>query len=190
VNDETDKLRRQLEAATAPGDVPDEPLDAETESLRQGWHALGRLLEAAEGPLAEPGGRWRAPVAQRRPRWRPATLAAVAVAASLLVAVAVAWSLRSARSGNPPLPSPEQVASQKPAPPPTVGPDRTHAARQKRAPSKAAELKWDDSLDQQLVSAGQELVRIQQQWYAQGGGIDYVRHGLNQMEEEFNDDPL
>ena len=189
MNDETDKLRRQLEAATAPGDVPEETLDAETGSLRQGWVALDRLLEAAEGPLSEPGPRWRAPVARRPRRWRPATVAAVAVAASLLLALALAWSLRARRSGDVPLPSPKQIASPIPAPP-APQPVRTPAAEPKRTPSELAELEWDDSLDEQLVSAGEALVRVQQQWYAQGSDIDYVRYGLNQIEEEFNDGSL
>ena len=186
MNDETDKLRRQLEAATAPGDVPEETLDAETGSLRQGWVALDRLLEAAEGPLSEPGRGWRVPVA-RRPRRRLVTL--VAVAASLLVAVTVAWVFRAMRPADAPLPSPEQIASDKKTPP-VAEPDRTHVAQQEQAPSKVAELPWDDSLDEQLVSAGQALVRVQQQWSSQGGSFDYVRQGLYQIEEDFDDDSL
>ena len=186
MNDETDKLRRQLEAATAPGDVPEETLVAETASLRQGWLALGRLLDAAERPLSESGRGWRVPVA-KRPRRRLVTL--VAVAASLLVAVTVAWVFRAMRPADPPLPSPEQTASNEKAPLPE-GPDRTKVVQQRQTPSKVAELQWDDSLDEQLVSAGQALVRVQQQWSSQGGGFDYLRDGLNQIEEDFNDDSL
>ena len=186
MNDESDKLKRQLEAATASGHLPDEALDAETASLRQGWLALGRLLEAAESPLSEPGRGWRVPVA-KRPRRRLVTL--IAVAASLLVAVTVAWVFRAKRPADAPLPSPGQIASNKKTPP-VVEPDRTQVAQQRQTPSKVTELQWDDLLDEQLVSAGQALVRVQQQWSSQGGSFDYLRHGLNQIEEDFDDDSL
>ncbi len=51
-------------------------------------------------------------------------------------------------------------------------------------------LDWDDSLDQQLVSAGQAMVRVQQDWYGLDRTLTPLQHGLEQMQEDIKNNPL
>jgi len=44
MSDDLHELERRLERATAAEISPDQSPDAETESLREGWLALGHLL--------------------------------------------------------------------------------------------------------------------------------------------------
>ena len=52
------------------------------------------------------------------------------------------------------------------------------------------ELAWDDSLDQQIASAAQEVVRVQQDWYQLDYAFGPVYHGLEQMEEDLEQGAL
>ena len=52
------------------------------------------------------------------------------------------------------------------------------------------ELAWDDPLDDQLAMAGQEIIRIQQDWQSLDEPYGNVYRGLEQMEEEIQDNTL
>lgn len=187
MNDEMNELRRRLEAATARDETSENVSDAETSSLRQGWLALGRLLDAAEAPLSDPADRWTLPVA-RRPHVGRLTVVML-VAASLLVALAGAWLLRDTRPAPGLAPSPDQIASQE-KPKPVEAPDRPAVPPPRRAALATAQLQWDDSLDEQLVSAAQAMMSVQQSWDSSAGGFDYVRYGLEQAEDDLQDGKL
>lgn len=180
MSDELNELERQLERATA-AECPSEALlDAETASLREGWLALGQLLEAARPTLEEP---LELPEPARptwHVRWRLAGVAAVA--ASILVGLTLVWkSTGTSRPGDPSTLSDEiSVDAEQPLP----------GARQARLVSIPDELNWDDSLDEQITLAAQEVVRIQQDWYYLDDAFGPVYHGLEQMEEDLDQSAL
>ena len=167
MSDELSKLQRQLEQATAAECPPDAPLDAETASLREGWLALGQLLEAAQPALDEPLELPQLPRRRAPARWKLVGIAVLA--ASLLVGATLAWSLMRARQPGGLSPPPDELAS------PNV---------------KQDELHWDDSLDEEIALAGQQLVRIQQDWYYLDDPFGPVQHGLEQVAEDIEDDTL
>lgn len=180
MSDELNELERRLERATA-AECPSEPiLDAETASLREGWLALGQLLEAVRPQLEQP---LQLPEPARpKPlvRWRLAGVAAVA--ASILVGLTLVW--KSIGTSRPSTPSSVSEASAVEAEQPLP------ARRTTQLASVADELAWDDSLDQQIASAAQAVVRIQQDWYHLDYAFGPVYHGLEQMEEDFDQGAL
>ena len=184
MSEEQDKLRRRLERATAAGFTAAELPDAETASLREGWIALGQLLETAYPPTEQrlelPSlPQWKAPA-----WWKPAAVAALA--ASLLVAATLAWSLISTDGpGNS-----SQIVEQekKKAIPPVKkeSPDEPDAAP---VPDPDG-LKWDDSFDEQLAMAAEDVIRIQEDWYALDDAFAPVQAGLEQAAEDIESDSL
>ncbi len=190
MNDSTEKLLRDLEAVTGRGDPPEGDLDAHVAPLREGWLSFGRLLDAAQAALPEPDQAWPIAPPARRTRWRAAAL--VAVAASLLVAATAALALRAIKTRDTVDPSggtifarqPESVpeAPRRPVKKDVVpGPiERTP----REAPAIAAAPAWDDSLDDAITSAGQSLVRIEQDWTSTGGRLDEVQAEIQQMRRE------
>ena len=93
MKEDTKKIEEQLEKATAPGDTLDAALDAETKSLREGWLALGQLIEAVQPPSAGPPElqypTQAAPIQRRKLLGRKTLAALAALAASLVVAAIV-----------------------------------------------------------------------------------------------------
>ncbi len=115
MNAEWKELQRQLEKATAPGDVQPGQLDPETARFREAWTAFGRLLETAQPRQAPPLARLK----QRPPsRSRHRLLAvAVALAASLLLCAAATWIWRATVGPARPGMAPHQTAEQAPKAP-------------------------------------------------------------------------
>lgn len=178
MSDELERLQHQLEQATAPECPPHARPDAETGSLREGWLALGQLLEATRPALEEPL-QWR-PIPRRtlRPRW---ALQAVAAAAALVVAATLVWSLMAlGRPGGPP---PRKTAA--------VDRKQPDAARSQPESTPDTEpLEWGDSLDEQIVLAGQEIMSAGQDWYHLDDAFGPVRDGLEQVAEDIDNSTL
>jgi hypothetical protein len=55
---------------------------------------------------------------------------------------------------------------------------------------RAAQFDWDDPLDQQIASVGQEVVRVQQDWSQADGAFGPLYWGLEEMAEELDQSPL
>ena len=180
MSNELKKLQQQLERATAAECPSDAAQDAETASLREGWVALGQLLEAAHSGFAEPLRLAEPPERASRIRFRLAM--AAAAAASLLVGVTLAWKL----SGNG-----EPSGLSRPSQAIAVNVERSVAGPEqaRRVPTSNG-LEWDDSLDQQIALAAQEVVRIQQDWNHLGDAFSTVHRGLEEMEEDLDQSPL
>ncbi len=194
MNDEDLKnLERQLERATAAESPTDAVPDEETKALRETWLSLTSLLETVTRPaLNEP---FELQLPRVRPNGRLLIGVVAMVAASLLAAVALGWHLLgSERTASPTAPAnqivkpnqiiePDQIA--KPAPKSTQP-----AMKQAVAKSNGSQLDWDDSLDQQLVSAGREMVRVQQDWHGLDNAFAPLQHGLEQMRQDIKNDQL
>jgi hypothetical protein len=180
VSDEVNELRRRLTAATA-ADCPAHLLsDAETAALREGWLALGELLEAAQPTLDEPV-RLRQPPPRRVPAgWRLA--GAAAVAASVLLGTMLVWQgVDSNRRGGTPSPSGGLAR----------GVEEPDAPSEPLRPMPTEdELAWDDPLDDQIASAGQQILRLQQDWDYLDDAFGPVYHGLEEMEDELDESTL
>ena len=190
MNDDLRKLERQLEQATAGRDAPRAALDPQTASLREAWLAFGQLLEAATStPAASPGAMSWTPPREHR-RWL--VPAALALAASLLVGLTVAWGVRGhgpfARPGGAAI----EVASnggKEATPDPEATPPAVSPA-DSPADSPAAELAWDDTLDSEIASAGRAVVSVRHDWLGLAEGSSAVRYGLRRLEEDLRDSPL
>jgi hypothetical protein len=195
VSHEIDKLRQELEAITTRGEPSEDALVSEAAPLRDGWLALGRLLDEADSSLGEPAETWRMAPPHRQRRWTVATI--VVLAASLLLALAVAWALRPPRMSDvAEAPDSGQMLENRVQPVPVRVP-----AVNKDAPvpetierPKVAvvpdELRWDDSLDEQITSAAETLIRVQQDWCYQTGRVESFRKGLQQLEKDAVDGTL
>lgn len=166
MNDESKQLERRLEQATARQLPADTPLDSETAALREGWLALGQLLEAAEsaaGPAAPLPAIPPTP-APRSWKWLGRV---VALAASLLVAGVVAWQLfpgsdsgQHAVKTPEPAPTPQLVQTPEPA----LAPEKNQVAGQPGQQPKPAQESWDGTLDESITQAYQDLISIEQDW--------------------------
>ena len=200
MNDETKRLQEILERATAPGDAMPADLDPETSSLREGWLAFGKLLQADQPAADRPWETWQ--VAPRPPRrWQPWVLA-VAVAASLLIAagLTIAYRLRDGSNGlqpNPPAIAHDQRSpsrATKDVPEIAVpGAVRQPEIELGQAPQVAAvpeELKWDNTLDEQLSAVAQAAALMHEDWYAQAGSLSAIQRGLDEIKKDIDDGTL
>lgn len=183
MSDDLKKLQDCLERATAAECSSDAFEDAETALLREGWLALGQLLEAAHpapaGPLELP----QAAECKPNVHWRLA--GAAAVAAALGVGVALAWKLHGdGVAGGALRPNELVVVDVEPVEPSVAGP------RQVPPLSSASKLAWDDPLDDEIALAAQEVVRIEQDWSSLGDPFGPVYRGLEEMEKDLNQSPL
>jgi len=195
VNDRTNDLERRLQQATAP-ECPSpelmdtELIDAETASLREGWLALGQLIEAAqpmsdasalEGLLPSP----QAAPCKASPRWK-ASLAA-ALAASLVIGATLAWNFMSKRTEIPSLPTRdiavEDTEREAPQPLPIVEENAV-------AENPIDELQWDDSLDDQLALVSREIMRIEGDWDCLDDAFSPAWEGIDQIEQDIEEDTL
>jgi uncharacterized protein with von Willebrand factor type A (vWA) domain len=52
------------------------------------------------------------------------------------------------------------------------------------------ELVWDDPLDEQIALAGQQVLRLQQDWDSLDDAFGPVYHGLEEMEDELDQSTL
>lgn len=128
------ELEKMLEAATAAELSQDEPLDKETARLREAWLALGEVLETSDAK------RDNAPLIEllhrRVARRRTIRRAALALAASLLVAVTAVWYF-AARE-------PAAQIAERPPVDDSLG-DVTGDVE------PLDELAWDDALDEEIA---------------------------------------
>ena len=173
MSDELRELQRRLEEATAAAPPPAAELDAETRELREGWLALGQLLEAAhpagETPVVLP------PMPRRSAgrRWKLAAVAALA--ASLVVVATLAWMLRETGQKG-------QIAS-----PEVKQPAPTVAQKE----GEVEQLDWDDTLDDHIAMAGRELVLcIQEDWRHVDETFSPLNEGLQEIRQEIEDSTL
>lgn len=213
MNDEMRALQARLEKATARGGAGGSDLDAETAALREGWLALGQIIENAEAGLdpsfalnrCEETGTGSLPRAvspklplddsepvsvssrRRRVRLLPLMIAAAAV---LLVAVTVAWQLRNVGHTDDGDSTPNGIAKTTPEPSVPKPQDSVVPAPQEKpaaVPSPAVEIAWDDSLDSDIASAGQAVMRVEQEWNTLADASTAVQYQMQQMAEEFRD---
>ena len=201
MNDEIRKLQHRLELATAADNSPDDPPDGSPEaeqiaSLREGWLALGQLLETAQPAPDEPLQlrclQSRRPAPRATSRWWKA-VGMAAVAASLAIGVALAWSLLRIRSVDPTQPGREMVLDSNGSK--TQQPDAglaTTATEQAELPdiSDADALDWDDSLDDQIALVGRRIIQAQGNWYGLDDELSPLREGIDRIKEEFESDTL
>jgi hypothetical protein len=183
-------LQQVLEQATAVKITPAQGQDPEVALLRAAWLAFGQLLDSAEPreglplvlPALSPARRWR---------WPRAVLGALAI--SLFVGIMVAWGLHGAsQPANPPPVAPDlAVTTVQPAataivPAPTP-PGRELLAKDRSA---AGNLKWDDSLDDEITLASQNVIRVQQSWSHRADAVDLLKDGLQEVVAEVEGNSL
>ena len=177
MNDELRQLERRLEQATARRLPDGTTLDSETAALREGWLAMAQLLEAADAASAEMAPVRPLPPAGSRRTWMAA--AAAAIAASLLVGGALAWKLSS--GGN----SVEQVAKDR-APSQQPEPLRAPEKDLTAFPMALPDTSSDESLDEGIARAYQELIRIEQDWHRLGSASAPLANKLEQIGQELS----
>ena len=189
MNEDIKILEEQLEKATAEGDRIDAALDAETVALREGWLALGRLIETAQHASGGPPDlQYPAEVAPARRRKGVGlkTLAGLAtLAAALLVAAIVTVSFvqdsPDAAKDQPEIAQDERGGKQ-----PVLAKDTP-----KLGGADADDvLAWDSSLDTEIAAAGQEMLRIRADWYASADTSSSIYYRMEQMRQELNDNTL
>jgi len=191
MNEETRRLQELLERATAPGNQMSDDLDAETSSLREGWLALSKLLEDARVAPDQPLDRWQVtlrPAAQRR--W---FAVAAALAASLLIAAGLTLAYRLLERSDIMAPSAPRLAQDgRPlAEPLAVAPEAVAKTTNADARSSVADgLTWDDPLDDEITAVAQAAAWVQQDWYAQTGGLGAIERGLDQIQKDIEDGTL
>ena len=194
MSDELEKLRRQMEQATAPEVPPDAGLDAETESLRRTWLALGQLLEASQ-PAADRPLELR-PMPRRTGHLGRKLAAAATLAASLALGVVVAWALiERAQTDGPASPARKVASPESPQEaelPTDTGPSpvQEQPLPQTVDRDETIRLAWDDSLDDRIAEMGQEVARAQQDWDGLDDTLGTVWQGLEEIEEDIQNDTL
>lgn len=169
MNPTQEHLLQQLEQATATGATSNAPVDDETRDLRQSWFYLTQLLKETDAQEDEVELVPRAALPPRRHAWT--TVAARALAASLLVAVSAPWLAVRA-----PVPREPQHAFPSESPRPTLA-----VAGE---PSLDDELAWSDRLDEQLDAAGQTLIAIQSAWRSGDPLFRLLQDRLDRIEQE------
>jgi hypothetical protein len=219
------ELRRMLEEAM-PIDGPSadrdpaSSLDPETAELRETWQQFAKLLEAgapSDRPLSiQPAGcdastiaepaELRAKVesradrkkAPRRFRW-----SAVALAASLLVAVGLAITLRvidvlrdhgaAGPANRAAIAHDEKRApSNQLAHDSSTKPNRSSDQKSNVASNDTAtdRLQWNDSVDEDITAVAQATALAKQDWYAQSVGIGAVETGVSDLSRDLDQGPL
>ena len=193
MSDETKILAEQLEKATAPGNIVDDTLDAETKALREGWLALDQLIEATQPSETE------LPELQFPMQPQPATKSKLAVAkklaalatlaASLLAAALLTWSFVDGRQDEKIVKN-QSNETQTPSPIEEVSAPVLVQDEQKPSDTAADELDWDAPLDNEIAAAGQEMLRIQSDWYASDDTSSAVYYRMQQMQQDLSDNTL
>jgi hypothetical protein len=196
MSNEWNDLERQLEQATARPDSSGGPLDPQTASLREAWLAFGQLLDAAQPasgkgtvPFSSDENRDSPPRIQPVPwpaRHRRAWLvpAAVGVAASLLVAVTIAWMTRG---GGDSQSNPNRGTATLAGAP---GPTQPGATVPQPGVASQTELAWDDTLDKQIVLTGEAVLGAQEDWSVLADAANSVRYGIHQIQKDVQGSPL
>lgn len=183
-------LEQQLERATASQSQPNVPLAPEAVPLHEAWLALGQLLEAAGHSADQPVAVLVGPPPRERRRWilaavigLAASLAAVATIVGTMRGIVTAWTARPAESSPPAT----ATASESP------GEGRGAViARQQQAPvvSRRQGLAWEDTLDEEIALAGQEVIRVGQDSPRVAETSNPVRYGLERIERDIRSNSL
>lgn len=191
MNDEQSRLQNSLERATARGDDMPADLDAESASLREGWLALGKLLSDAETVAGGPLEDWKLLPPPEPRRWRK--IVAVALAASLLIAVGATIGLRILNLSGVKSVEEQQLAHGKAgsgAVKPDVSQPNTPAATNNQLATASDGLDWGDSLDEQLSSVAQAAVSVRYDADLNLHGLSALERGFDQLESEINSGKL
>jgi hypothetical protein len=179
---------RSLDEATAAGDRPFESLDAETASLREAWLVFGEMLEAAQ-PRTFNSPRLPAEeaIAATTPlhKWplRQPLLAAALLAASLLIAVAVVWTLNGSRHRANPGIMPQQIVANKHRAKPS------QTARGKSTTS-TNEPQWDDSLDGEFQKISWQMLCAEENQTFRTDAFGRTQYRLEQLRQSIQADSL
>ena len=181
MNDEQRKLLDMLQRATAPESAGQQPMDPQAAELHETWLALGRLLENSQP--AEPAGvQFLATPAPRRQRrvWA-ATLALVAAALVAAAALVIFFGSRqpAGELAKMKLPAPASIAQGTPSKPAAAKPI-----------AAAADLAWDDRLDDQISRVGRLVKGVEGDWSLYGRDYSAVHAGLQQIEQEIDGNKL
>ncbi|MBN1911554.1 MAG: hypothetical protein JW818_17565 [Pirellulales bacterium] len=199
MNDEMKQIETRLEQATAPGNHIDPGLDASTAVMRETWLALGRLLESTQSEATEANvphcenrnRHWRDASATQQRAWMGWALAAAVV---LLVGATVLWGLMQGDSGpRPGGPGQGKVATVPKDPPskaPGVLQSPVPAAPAANAALTKSELEWDDSLDDEIRTAGLALLATEQGWNDPARPVNLVYEQLQRIEKDCSQDVL
>lgn len=177
MNDDQNRLLRQLEQATSRETVDDDALDADTARLREGWLALARLLEADEVEIDE-----RAIVApieriERTKTLRRISVAVMTLAASLLMITSAVWFLSDRGSPSNRV-VPQQAAIPKQQPSPSMATDIV---------SDDTQFAWDDSLDDQFAQVTQNIADFRSQSYLDDLSYDVLNDRLERIGRDINE---
>jgi len=198
MNDESKRLQEMLERATAPGDEMPADLDAETKSLREGWLALGKLLEDAQFASGRSLDSWRVTPRSASRRWPLALVAAVA--ASLLLAVGLTLVSRLMDRPGTAQPNPPTMArDDHPASDPGLksatavaqSPNTEHQTQEPETQTlNNSDLAWDNSLDEEIETVARAAALARQDWYAGAGNWRSVERGLDEIKKDIEDGTL
>ncbi len=190
MKDDFRTLEQVLRQATAPNGAPQSDLGSDAKGLREAWLALGEVLEAAQpadGRLATctteralatctTECRLATCTTERLPprAWRRWPLAA---AAALVLCVVIGLAVYGRRAG--PATAGRSVAAGGPV---AAADGRNKAAAgQPPARSDAGPLQWDDSLDEQIVAAGEGMALAQSELAHRFEPAELVRYQVGQV---------
>jgi hypothetical protein len=195
MSEDINKLRQMLERATAVEDASVGELDQETVALREAWLSFGQLLEAA-GPrdgaavelpqqLAYELSQYKdiafAKAVPRRARPYSWSLSVgVLVAASLLMGFFLTtWAPRGVDEPRNASPDGMQTAA--------IKADDRALVQQKQPATVADELRWDDTLDEQIDQVGQQVLYAEQR---PGDAVAMLEYNIEQMQQELDENRL
>ena len=108
----------------------------------------------------------------------------------MLIAAAIAWSMRSTEPKGESAPGLSEIATNggKTAPS-TIHP--TPAVKTSRKPAASGNVEsWDDSLDQEIEMAGLAIHQVQQEQLASAAASGRVEYQLESLKKDIEDSPL
>ncbi len=186
MNTEPDKtVEQRLEAATS-ADVPSDAIrDEQTARLREGWQAMGEMLEAAYPATdrAIPLPSMPLPAMPREKLGRRRRCAGlIAAAAAVVACVAVGWGVWW--MNRPGVGSRGQIAK------PVESPKTTVPIEIPNDVPVANDFAWDDELDERLAVAGRGVAGIRDEWDDLDNSFDAVYDGLQQIQEDIEGSTL
>jgi hypothetical protein len=184
---------RQLEQATAPkGRLTVAAADTEIIALRESWLALSHLLETNSPPVDEAAlllqVRRQVGGQMKRRRWQGAGLA---MAASLLLAVSVAWLI--SRSSHAPVPDNRDAPIAESPKIQTPLEQTQYVAVEPATVGSADEFGdayWQDDLADDLAQTRQDLVDVQTNWARLPDPVAWMQFQMNEFEHELGDSSL
>lgn len=210
MNEETRRLYEMLDQATSADADRSEPLDPDAAVLSETWATLSRLLETAypaTEALPEPLAVATAP--GRRPR---ALRWAVAIAASLLIAVGLSVAYRLAGSPRSASPDPRPLArndqqnaadnarelSKADRVPAEEIPSATNAIAQAEGAIEAEpssddfpdQWGWETTLDDQLAAVAQVAIWMEREGHIWAYRVNAIERGMDAIQQDIDDETL